>query len=134
MVPRYKITTSIVKVVFVADQPSGTPQEKTIPRANWGNLVYLFARGYKAISGNEIIAIIKELKGRYNKINTDKSRTKERPTNASLGEIVPFAIGLFKVLVTFESISLSQRSLIMHPAPLIKIDPIVKSNINFIDK
>ena len=44
--------------------------------------------------------------------------------------MLPFAIGLFLVLVTCESISLSHKSFIIQPAPLIKIEPIVKRLIS----
>ena len=39
--------------------------------------------------------------------------------------IVFFASGLPLVLLTFESISLSQRSFAMHPAPLTTIPPVI---------
>ena len=43
------------------------------------------------------------------------------------------ARGLFFVLITFLSISLSIISFIVHPAPLITIDPTKKSKNNLIE-
>ena len=53
------------------------------------------------------------------------------PIKASFSVMLPFATGLFLVLVTCESISLSHKSLIIQPAPLIKIEPIVKRLMSF---
>ena len=53
------------------------------------------------------------------------------PINASFIDTSPLAIGLFFVLSTLASISLSHKSLTTQPALLIKIAPIVNRRINF---
>ena len=52
-----------------------------------------------------------------------------RKKKASLMLRTPLASGLFFVRVTFLSKSLSKKSLIQHPAPLITKEPIINNTI-----
>ena len=107
------------------------PHENTKPKKNWGYLVNLFESGYNTINGKEIIAKIKLLKGSKNRIKHENINITVNPINASFIDTSPLAIGLFFVLSTLASISLSHKSFTTQPAPLIKIAPIVNRRINF---
>ena len=54
-----------------------------------------------------------------------KNKSKNSKLNANLIFILSEASGLFRVLKTFLSISLSQISFAMHPNPLTKIPPTI---------
>ena len=99
------------------------PQLYVKAKINWGKIKNLFARGYKAIKG--VIIIPKIIASKFNCIRIKNPITKRviKRIKAFLILIFEDAKALFFVLITFLSISVSIKSLTIHPADLIIIEP-----------
>ena len=103
-----------------------TPQLNTIPKINWGQYVYRFIKGYKTIIGIELIPINIENKLNCKSIIKLNRNNKYKKIIASFFEILFDVKGRLAVREIFLSILISIKSLIMHPALLIKNAPIKK--------
>ena len=68
----------------------------------------------------------------WKRIHTEGMLRKPNKINASIEDTFPDAIGLWLVRSTFESMSLSKKSLITHPIDLAKKEPRQNNHIVFI--
>ena len=104
-----------------AAQPIKHPQLYVKAKINWGKIKNLFARGYKAIKG--VITIPKIIASKFNCIRIKKPITKRASKRIKAFLILIFddARALPFVLITFLSISVSIKSLTIHPADLLII-------------
>ena len=103
--------------------PIITPILKVRPRNSCGQYVILFIRGYNIKRKNEINPII--IAVLFNESNI-ASPTRHKRQNIMIASIVlmaPLAKGLFDVLLTCLSRSLSNISFITQPADLITTEP-----------
>tara|TARA_B100000674_G_C37053198_1_gene563872 strand:+ start:27 stop:416 length:390 start_codon:yes stop_codon:yes gene_type:complete len=119
----YKTIISKEILLFIDAQAIMIPQLKVSPKKSCGQYVNLFMNGYENARSIELIPriIVKKL----NCINIKKARAHRKITYSidCLTEIIPDAIGLLFVLLTFLSKSLSTISFTIHPALLIKTEP-----------
>ena len=103
--------------------PIITPILKVRPRNNCGQYVILFIRGYNMKRKNEINPTVIAVLFKESNIASPPRHRRQNIVIASIELIAPLAMGLFDVLLTCLSRSLSNISLITQPADLITTEP-----------
>ena len=100
-----------------AAYPSSAPQLNVRPRNAWGQFVTRFMAGYAATNARDDApsATLKSLS--LSRIPRPASSWAPKNTVAAVGDTAPDAIGLFLVRATSASMSRSQRSFTVQPAP-----------------
>ena len=104
--------------------PIITPILKVRPRNNCGQYVILFIRGYNIKRKNEINPTVIAVLFKESNIASPPRHKRQNIVIASIELMAPLAKGLFDVLLTCLSRSLSNKSFITQPADLITTEPI----------
>ncbi len=107
--------------------PIITPILKVRPRNNCGQYVILFIKGYNIKRKNEINPTVIAILFNESNIASPTRHKKQNIMIASNELMAPLAKGLFDVLLTCLSRSLSNKSFITHPADLITTDPMANN-------
>lgn len=105
-------------LLAVAAYPIIIPKLKVAPRTSYGNLKNLLVVGYKKTNGVTTNPSFTHSGGKLNSTPKLMAINPVKNAPAYFGEISPVVSGLAFVLSTCLSISLSAKSLIMHPADL----------------
>ena len=103
--------------------PIITPILKVRPRNNCGQYVILFIRGYNIKRKNEINPTVIAVLFKESNIASPPRHKRQNIVIASIELMDPLAMGLFDVLLTYLSRSLSNKSFITQPADLITTEP-----------
>ena len=103
--------------------PIITPILKVRPRNNCGQYVILFIRGYIIKRKNEINPTVIAVLFKESNIVSPPRHKRQNIVIASIELMAPLAMGLFDVLLTYLSRSLSNKSFITQPADLITTEP-----------
>ena len=103
--------------------PIITPILKVRPRNNCGQYVILFIRGYNIKRKNEINPTVIAVLFKESNIASPPRHKRENIVIASIELMAPLAMGLFDVLLTCLSRSLSNKSFMTQPADLITTEP-----------
>ena len=104
--------------------PIMTPILKVRPRNSCGQYVILFIRGYNTKRKNEINPTVIAVLFKESNIASPPRHKRQNIVIASIELMAPLAMGLFDVLLTYLSRSLSNKSFITQPADLITTEPI----------
>ena len=114
---------------FMDTNPIITPILKVRPRNNCGQYVILFIRGYIIKRKNEINPTVIAVLFKESNIASPPRHKRQNIVIASIELMAPLAKGLFDLLLTCLSRSLSNKSFITQPADLITTEPMANKTM-----